>query len=386
MPIYHKMSSSVEILRPTYAEINLTRLEKNVQAIRAIVSPAKVLVMLKANAYGHGTAGVAPFIEPYVDYLGVALLEEAINLRQLGITKSILVAGGSLPEQVPLFVKYNLTLTASSPMLLEAADAAAEGSGAPLKIHLKIDTGMERVGVHYYEAAGFLEQSLKLKNVEVEGIYTHFANSEDPDLIDARKQLERFNEVLRFYEKRSEPPPKIRHAANSAAICNFPESYLDMVRPGVMFYGIYPDKKVKRDITVLPAMTLKSRISYSKITRADSPVSYSSLWRTDHSVRIVTVPCGYADGYSRRMTNKSQVLYKGMKYQQVGRICMDQFMVNLESNEAAVGDEVILLGKSTTGEKITAEDLAEWAGTNAYEVLTNINERVPRVFITDDLS
>jgi len=159
-----------------------------------------------------------------------------------------------------------------------------------------------------------------------------------------------------------------------------------MVRPGMMFYGIYPDKKVKRNIAVRPALTLKSRICYSKITRADSPVSYSSLWRTDHSVRIVTVPCGYADGYSRRMTNKSQVIFKGRKYQQVGRICMDQFMVNLESNEAAVGDEVILMGESTTGEKITAEDLAGWEGTNVYEVLTNINERVPRVFITDDLS
>ncbi len=384
MPIHHKISSSVEILRPTYAEINLTRLKENVLAIRASVSPAKVLVMLKANAYGHGVAGVASFIEPYVDYLGVALLEEAINLRHMGLTRPILVAGGTLPEQVPFFVKYNLTLTASSPLLLEAAVSAAEQSGTPLKIHLKIDTGMERVGVRYYEAEAFLERSLKLKNVEVEGIYTHFANSEDPELKHARQQLERFQDVLGFYEKRSLPPPKFRHAANSAAICNFPESYLDMVRPGVMFYGIYPDKKVKRNIQVHPALTWKSRISYSKITLADYPVSYGSLWRSDHPVRIVTIPCGYADGYFRRMTNRSQVIIKGKKYQQVGRICMDQFMVNLEGNKADVGEEVILLGEASTGEEISAEDLAEWAGTNAYEVLTNINERVPRVFIADD--
>lgn len=384
MPIFQKRSSQEEILRPTFAEINLTRLKENVQAIRAAVNPAKVLVMLKANAYGHGVEGVAPFIEPYVDYLGVALLEEGINLRHLGIAKPILVAGGTLLEQVPFFVKYDLTLTASSPALLDAAVAAAVQSKVPLKIHLKIDTGMERVGVRYYEAEAFLEQSLNLKNVEVEGIYTHFANSENPGLKHARQQLERFNEVLRFYEKRSLPPPRLRHAANSAAICNFPESYLDMVRPGVMFYGIYPDKDVKRTIQVRPALTWKSRISYSKITRASAPVSYGSLWRSDHPVRIVTIPCGYADGYFRRMTNRSQVLVKGKKYQQVGRICMDQFMVNLEGNEADIGDEIILLGEAGTGERISAEDLAEWAGTNAYEVLTNVNVRVPRVFITDN--
>jgi alanine racemase len=384
MAIIQKKSSPVEILRPTYTEINLTRLKDNVKAIRASVHPAKVMVMVKANAYGHGVTGVAPFIEPYVDYLGVALLEEAISLRTIGITRPILVAGGTLPEQVPYFVKYDLTLTASSPKLLEAAESAAEKSKFPLKAHLKIDTGMERVGVGYLDAEKFLEKSLSLKNVEIEGIYTHFANSDAPDLIHAQVQLERFHEVLRFYEKRALPGPKFRHAANSAAICNFPESYLDMVRPGIMFYGIYPDEKVKRDIRVQPALTWKSIISYSKITMKDHPVSYGSLWSSDHPVRIITIPCGYADGYFRRMTNRSQVIFKGKKYQQVGRICMDQFMVNLEENVAEVGEEVILLGRSETGTEITADDLAEWAGTNAYEIMTNITERVPRVFITDD--
>jgi alanine racemase len=150
-----------------------------------------------------------------------------------------------------------------------------------------------------------------------------------------------------------------------------------------MFYGVYPGKDVKRDIRIQPALTWKSRVSYSKITRADQPVSYGSLWKADHPVRIVTIPCGYADGYFRRMTNNAQVIVKGRKFQQVGRICMDQFMVNMEDTEAQVGDEVILLGKSDSGEKIDAEDLAEWTGTNAYEVLTNINERVPRVFVED---
>jgi alanine racemase len=371
-----------ESIRPTFAQVNLPQLRENLQAIRAAVSPAKVLVMLKANAYGHGVSGVAPFIEPYVDYLGVALLEEGIFLRTLGIKKPILVAGGTLSEQVPLFIKYNLTLTASSLDLLDAAESASAHSDQRLRIHLKIDTGMERVGVHYYEAESFLEKSVNLKHALVEGIYTHFANSESLDLSDAQKQMDRFHDVMDFYKKRHLPMPELRHAANSAAICNLPESYLDMVRPGIIFYGVYPGKEVNRDILVRPAITWKSRVSYSKITQADHPVSYGSLWRSDHPVRIITIPCGYADGYFRRMTNKAQVILRGKKYSQVGRICMDQFMVNVEGDDAQVGEEVILLGESESGEKILPEDLADWAGTNEYEVLTNINTRVPRVFET----
>jgi alanine racemase len=157
-----------------------------------------------------------------------------------------------------------------------------------------------------------------------------------------------------------------------------------MVRPGIMFYGIYPDKDVLRSVEIHPAATWKSQVVSSKITQPGHPVSYSSWWVSDHAVRTVTVPCGYADGYFRRMTNKPQVLINGRKYQQVGRICMDQFMVNLEADEAGVGDEVILLGKAASGEQIWAEEMAEWAGTNSYEVMTNIAARVPRVFVSED--
>src|SRR5512141_727576 len=179
-------------MRPTYLEVNLRQLRKNLQAIRAYVSPARVMPMIKANAYGHGVDGVAPFVEPDVDAFGVALVEEAIHLRSLGITKPILVAGGTLPEQVPLFLDYDLTLTASSPELLAAADDIAQAAHKRLTVHLKIDTGMERVGVHYYEAEPFLDQSLKCNNLLIEGVYTHFANSEDPELTHARQQLDRF--------------------------------------------------------------------------------------------------------------------------------------------------------------------------------------------------
>jgi alanine racemase len=363
-------------MRPTYLEVNLPQLRKNLQAIRAHVAPAKVMPMVKANAYGHGVDGLAPFIEPDVDYFGVALVEEGVHLRQLGITKPILVAGGTLTEQIPLFLQYDLILTASSPELLAAAESAAESTNKKLNAHLKIDTGMERVGVHEYEAISFLEQSLQCKHVLIEGIYTHFANSEDPQLTHARQQLERFQEVLRFYEKRSLPTP-IRHMSNSAAVLQFPESHMDMVRPGVMFYGIYP-VGVEHTVEIAPILKWRSQVAFSKITLPGRPVSYGSLWQSDVPTRIVTIPCGYADGYFRRMTNQAQVIVNGKKYPQVGRICMDQFMVNLGDDEAQVGDEVVLLGDG-----ITAYDLANWAGTNEYEVLTNISARVPRLYRTD---
>lgn len=368
-------------LRPTFLEVNLTQLKRNLEAIRAHVAPARVMPMIKANAYGHGVDGVAPYLEPYVDYFGVALLEEGIQLRQFGIKKPILVAGGTLPSQVPHFAVYDLTLTGSSIEVLNAAEEVSQLTGKRIKTHLKIDTGMERVGVHEYEAQSFIEHSLKLKHIDIEGIYTHLANSEEPSLEHARLQLERFQEVLGIYADLSEPHPPLRHMANSGAILQFPESHLDMVRPGIMFYGVYP-RGVAHTVEVAPALTWRSRVAYSKRTQPGRPVSYGSLWQPEQESRIVTIPCGYGDGYFRRMTNRSQVIVNGRKYPQVGRICMDQFMVNMGNDEARVGDEVILLGKMK-GEQILAEDFADWMGTNEYEVLTDISARVPRMFVTE---
>jgi len=366
-------------MRPTYLKVNLSQLKRNLEAIRAHVAPAKVLAVLKANAYGHGVDGVAPFIALFADYIGVAIVEEGIHLRELRVDKPILVMGGSSIEQVPLFLDYGLTLTASSPELLAAAEQIAESKRKRLKVHLKIDTGMERVGVRDTEAEPFLEQSLKCKHIEIEGIYTHFANSESADLTHARLQIERFMNVLHFYEKHSLPTPPIRHMANSGGILQLPESHLDMVRPGIMFYGIYPGAETQRSVEIHPAATWVSHVAYSKITPPGRSVSYGSLWQAEVPTRIVTIPVGYADGYFRRMTNQAQVIVRGKKYPQVGRICMDQFMVNMGDDEASVGDEAILLG-----EGIMAEDLAAWAGTNEYEVMTNISARVPRVFVTDE--
>lgn len=371
-------------MRPTYLEVNLTQLQKNIEAIRAHVGGAKVTPMVKANAYGHGLEGVAPFIEPYVDMFGVALLEEGIYLRQLGIKKPILVAGGVFKEQLPAFLEHDLTLTASSLDLVLAADHLAESTRKRLTVHLKVDTGMERVGVHYYEAEEFVLKASACRHLRVEGIYTHLANSELMELgglpehvVTAKTQFERFQEVLQIYEKHSLPIPSIKHVCNSGGILNLPEAHLDMVRPGVLFYGVYPGRDIPRTIDVKPALTWKSRVAYSKVTQPGRAVSYGSLWQVEGSPsRVITIPCGYADGYFRRNTNHGRVILNGKSYSQVGRVCMDQFMVNVAEDAAEVGDEVILLGGG-----ITPEEVADWSGTNEYEVMTSISARVPRVFV-----
>src|ERR1700690_3613803 len=209
--------------RPTYLEVNLLRLKQNLENIKAYVKPAMVMAILKANAYGHGVDGVAPFLAPFADYIGLALVEEGIHLRKLGIHSPILILGGSLPYQVPLFIENDLILAASTPELLETADNLARLAKTKLKVHLKIDTGMERIGVHEYETESFIEKSLACSHLEIEGIFSHFANSELADLSHAKVQLERFEEVLFFYHRHSIPPPPIRHMANSGAILHFPE-------------------------------------------------------------------------------------------------------------------------------------------------------------------
>ncbi|HSK88459.1 MAG TPA: alanine racemase [Anaerolineales bacterium] len=365
-------------MRPTYLEVNLSQLKKNLEAIRAQVSPAKVMPMIKANAYGHGVDGVAPFIEPYVDYLGVAIVEEGIHLRELGIRKPILVAGGAIPEQVPLFAEYDLTLTGSSVELLERAEEVSRATGERIRTHLKIDTGMERVGAREYEAEALILKASAYRHIIVEGIYTHLANSELVDRTYSNLQLERFQEVLDVYQRHSLSIPPLRHVCNSGGILNLPGAYFDMVRPGVLFYGVYPGEEVDRCVEVKPALTWRSQVAYSKRTRPGRPISYGSLWQSETETGIVTIPCGYADGYFRRMTNRAQVLINQKRYPQVGRICMDQFMVNVGDDQVNVGEEVILLGAG-----ITAEELALWMGTNEYEVMTNISTRVPRVYVNE---
>lgn len=375
------ISSDEDAVRPTHVEVDLNRLAQNFGAIRQHVGSAKVMAILKANAYGHGLVPVARhLVQCGADYLGVAFLEEGILLRQEGITTPILVLGGIAGEQLPLFLKHDLTITAPSVEKLRLINEAAAAFGKRARVHLKIDTGMERIGIHYYNSDQLLEASLHCPHVEVEGIFSHFANADVADLTHARLQLERFHHALNFYDRRSLPPP-LRHIANSAGILQLPESHLDLVRPGIMLFGVYPSRECRQTVAVQPALTWKSRVSYFKVVQPEHPVSYGSTWQSDHPVRVVTIPVGYGDGYFRLLSNRSQVIIRSKKYPVVGRVCMDSMMVNIEWDSAWNGDEVILLGSDEhTGVSVSAHDLAGWAQTIPYEVLTNINTRVPRLY------
>jgi alanine racemase len=370
------------VVRPTMVEVDLQRLAENFGKIKARVAPAKMMPILKANAYGHGLVKVASLMQSLgADYLGVAVLEEGMLLRENGITIPILVLGGILGNQVPHFLRHDLTITASSIEKLWQIDEIAEQLGVTARVHLKIDTGMERIGVHYYSAEDLLRTALQCKHIDVEGIFSHFANAEAADLSYSRLQLERFHDVLSFYENRNLPPPRLRHMANSGGILQLPEAYFDLVRPGLLLYGVYPDPETYRSMRVRPALGWKSRVVYFKVIKPGHPVGYGSTWQTEHMVRAVTVPVGYGDGYFRSMSSKAQVLIRGVKYPVVGQISMDQIVVNIEWDSAYNDDEVVLIGEME-GESITVEDLATWAGTIPYEILTNINTRVPRVYKT----
>jgi alanine racemase len=367
-------------LRPTVVEVSLARLADNLRVIEGAVAPAAVMPIVKANAYGHGLVPVARHLASLgARSLGVAFLEEAVALREAGLTLPILVMGGIFGDQIPIFLRHDLTLTASSIDKLEQIDETAGQMGVGARVHLKIDTGMERIGVHYYSARGLLERAAECRHTLVEGIYSHFANADAADLTSARRQLARFLEVLEWYDKQGLKPP-FRHMANSGAVLQLRESHLDMVRPGILLYGVYPSDEVRRTIVVRPALSLRSRVVYFKVVQPGHPVSYGSTWEADHPVRIVTVPVGYGDGYFRALSNVAHVLIRGRKYPVVGRVCMDQIMVNIEWETAYNGDVVTLLG-ADGHELITCEDIADWAGTIPYEVLTNLNTRIPRVYV-----
>jgi alanine racemase len=373
------------VLRPTQVEVDLGVLGRNYAAIQErIGAQRRIMVVLKANGYGHGMVAVARHMQRLgAPYFGVAYLEEGILLRSEGIDTPILVMGGMLGNQAPLFLQHDLTVTASSVEKLQQIEAAAREMGVRARVHLKIDTGMERIGVHYYSARPLLEAAQGCEHCDIEGIYSHFANADSADLTHARLQVARFEEVLAFYDRQGLPRP-LCHMANSGGILQLPESWYDMVRPGILFYGVLPSAETACPIAVTPALTWKSRVVYFKVVQPGHPVSYGSTWQAERMTRVVTVPTGYGDGYFRAMSNRAEVIIRGKRYPVVGRICMDQMMVDIGWETAYNGDEVLLVGSADNGTTLTVEMLADWAGTIPYEILTNINTRVPRVYVGGD--
>ena len=376
----HEPTLATSELRPTRLEVDLDALAHNYRVIAEHVRPAQVMPILKANAYGHGLVAVARKLESIgAPCVGVAYLEEGLRLRQEGVRMPVLVLGGIVGSQIPLFLEHDLSLTASSVDKLRAIEECAAALGRTARVHLKIDTGMERIGVHWYSAEPLLEASLGARHVNVEGVFTHFANADEANLTHARLQLERFHEVLRFYERRSVRPP-MRHAANSGAILQLPDSHLDCVRPGVLFYGASPTTELPLTLPVRQALRWVTHVVFFKVVKPGQPVSYGSTWTKATMTRVVTLPVGYGDGYARAMSGKAQVILGGRRAPVVGRICMDQVMVDIGWTSAYNGDEVVLLG-GPAPLAIRIEELAAWAGTIPHEVLTSINTRVPRVYV-----
>ena len=367
-------------VRPTTAWVDLDALRANVAAVRARVGARRIMGIVKANAYGHGLVRTSKELLRFgCDELGVAFLEEGIALRRAGIEAPILVLGGIIGHQISHFLEYDLQLTASSIFKLSQIEAAAEASGRRAKVHLKIDTGMERIGIHWDNAATLIEAALAADHCELAGVFSHLACSDAADPSFTRRQLERFEEALSVFERRSEPMP-LRHIANSGAVLQHPEALYDMVRPGCLLYGFYPSQGVQRTVDVTPVLSLRSQIVYFKVVRAGSSVSYDRLWIAPNDTRVVTVPAGYGDGYPRRLTGKGEVLIHGRRYPVVGAVTMDALMVDIGADSAFNGDEVVLLG-SQGSLTIRAEELAEALGTIPYEVLTSIAARVPRRYI-----
>jgi alanine racemase len=368
-------------VRPTRVTIDLEQLAQNYQAIKQKVGNRKVMAVLKANAYGHGLVEIGRFFEQLqVPYFAVAYLEEAIELRQAGIQTPILVFGGLVQEQIEAYLTHNLTITAPSVEKLQLINQKAGEMGITAKVHLIFDTGMERLGVHYYNAKDLIQASFTCKHCFIEGIYTHFANADTADLTYSLAQLDRFKKILSIYIGLKQQPPPLRHMANSGGTLQLEESWFDMVRPGILMYGVYPSAESKKTILVKPALSWTTRVVYFKVVQPGHPVSYGSTWQSETPVRVVTLPVGYGDGYFRSLSNQAKVLIRGQKFPVIGRICMDQTMINITDHSAWNGDEVTLLGEDEYGNIIPVEHLAKWGQTIPYEVLTSINQRVPRVY------
>jgi len=368
--------------RPTRVRVDLGALTHNLAAIRTHVG-VPVMAIIKANAYGHGLVPVGRHLERCgVAQLGVAFVEEGIALRRAGLHAPILVMGGIFGRQLGQFIAHDLEVTVSSLDKLCQVEAAAEALGRKAVVHLKIDTGMERIGVHSYSCSSFIEAAMRSRGCEVRGIYSHLACADDPTHPMTGLQLERFLEACAHIERIGAPMP-IRHLANSGGVLHFPDTWLDMVRPGIALYGALPDPAARRSIDLRPVLSLVSEVAYFKVVRAGRTVSYGASWTAATDTRVVTIPIGYGDGWPRSLSSKGEVLVRGLRKPIVGRVCMDQFMVDLGPSGTAYNeDEVVLIGRQGE-EAISVEAVAAAAGTIPYEILTGLNERIPREYRID---
>ncbi|MBI5464244.1 MAG: alanine racemase [Ignavibacteriales bacterium] len=366
--------------RPTHAVIHLNALEENLEGIRRHVgSNVEVRAVVKANAYGHGAVPVAKFLEKKkVKFFGVAYPEEAVELRQAGIRGHLLVFTLSADSQVELLFTHHLQATVSSVDDVQKLQRHAAKVKKTLPIHLKIDTGMNRIGTTLSLLNDVLQAVKTASRLQLVGVFTHFASADERDKTFTHQQLIKFNQAVdavRAYRLE----PRYIHCANSAAILDIPESRFNMVRPGISLYGYYPSYEVSHSIRLKPVMSIQTRVALVKVLEMGETVSYGRRYVAQRKTRIATIPVGYADGVSRLLTGKMSALIHGRRFPVVGTICMDQCMVDVGKEEIGVGAEVVLIGEQGD-HHITAQEWADKLGTIPYEICCGITSRVPRIY------
>lgn len=372
-------------LNRAWAEINLDNIAHNVKEIRRVTNKnAEIMGVVKADAYGHGVFEVTrTLLANGVSRLAVSMLDEAIQLRREGIEVPILVLGYTDPARANEILEYDVTQSVYSHELAQALSKEAVRQGKKVKLHIKIDTGMSRIGfMPGYSAVKNVMEIEKLPNVIIEGLFTHFASADEKDRDYTLMQFEKFMSICCELQRIGIHIP-VKHCANSAGIIEYPEMHLDMVRPGIILYGMYPSNEVCKDkIDLKPAMTLKANVIMVKEIEQNTPISYGRIFTTERKSKIATIPIGYADGYSRMLSNKGRVLINGQFAPVVGRICMDQCMIDVTDIEGSieVGDEVVLIGEQ--GQKnISVEDVADTIGIINYELVCIVGKRIPRAYV-----
>lgn len=368
--------------RPAWAEIDLDAVGHNARELkRHIGRRASLLVVVKANAYGHGAVQVArTVLENGASWLGVARVDEGIQLRRAGLVCPILVLGYASPGEAEQIVEHRLTPTVNTRQLALAISSASLARGTTTPVHVKVDTGLTRFGLLPGEAVDFVKSVVSLPGLDFEGLYTHFASADDPDKEYTLRQLAVLKGTSQALSAAG-VSAKLHHAANSAATLDLPETHLDMVRCGIAVYGLYPSDSVSRDVELRPVMTLKSRVGRLREVPAGTSVSYGRTYRTSEPTRLALVPIGYADGVSRALSNRGNVLIRGKRVPIVGRVCMDNCVVNVQSlPEVRHDEEVVILGRQG-GEEISADEIAAMLGTISYEVTCGVSARVPRVYL-----
>lgn len=369
-------------MRPTFAEIDLAAINTNLKNIRKKIGRHPlIMAVVKANAYGHGVIPVTQSIikNKTAQYLGVAIVEEGIEIRKAKINYPTHVFTAPIREQLELFVRNNLEATICDLTIAKQLNTIAKKFDKIVSVHVKIDTGMGRIGVSSNDAVQFVNTISKFSNVHLKGIFTHFATSDEKDLSFANEQLKKFRNIITQLELHGIHVPLV-HAANSGAILQMPDSYFDMVRPGIMMYGYTPSRETRKTVEIFPALSFKAKIGFIKSVEKGTSISYARRYVTKKRTKIASVSVGYADGYFRILTGKTSALINGKKYPIVGTICMDQVMIDVGNDQVNVGDEVVLIGKSKN-KTISAWDISKAIGTIPYEVTCAVSQRVPRKYI-----